>query len=186
MFEWLAEFLRILALVIPRRIIVRATHGGVKWPWGRRPVEMTPGFWWYWPCTTEQEVIVTARQTLALPPQSLLTRDRKQVVVGTLVVYEIDDVVEAIGERNWDVDTTINDVAQAAVVEVVTRRSVEEILHGVTDGITEELTARCREQLAEFGVYVHRVGLTSFSECRILNLVGIPKDHPNVLMPGAH
>ena len=48
-----------------------------------------PGLHVDWPLTTEVEVIVTARQTLAIPDQVLATKDGKKIVVKTLVVYKI-------------------------------------------------------------------------------------------------
>ena len=47
-------------------------------------------------------MIVTARQTLAIPDQVMVTKDGKKVVVKTLVVYKIPDPVRAIGKLNWD------------------------------------------------------------------------------------
>jgi hypothetical protein len=44
-------------------LIIRATHGGVKWVRGKRIKALGPGLHIWWPLTTEVEVIVTARQT---------------------------------------------------------------------------------------------------------------------------
>ena len=70
--NWINDIISSLLSFIPRPIIVRATHGGVKWPWGKTAKEMCPGFHWYWPFSTEFEVIPIARQTLNLKTQALM------------------------------------------------------------------------------------------------------------------
>ncbi|REJ65621.1 MAG: SPFH domain-containing protein [Planctomycetota bacterium] len=171
-FSWLGSLVESLGSLIPRRVIVRATHAGVKWIWGRHVREMNAGIHWYWPVTTEAVTIVIARQTLNLPTQALVTKDRQQVVAGAVVVYSINDVVKAIGERNWDVDTTINDIAQTALVKVISKFSLEELLDSLDSDIEERLTQTCRRQLDKFGVYVHRCALTDFSTCRVYKVLG--------------
>ena len=50
---------------------------------------MKPGIFWWWPAWTEIHVQEVVRQTLNLPPQSLMTEDRKDIAVSGIVVYEI-------------------------------------------------------------------------------------------------
>lgn len=127
---------------------------------------MLPDLHVYWPVISE---IVTARQTLDLPRQVLLTKDRQQVVVGTLVVYRIRDIVRAIGERNWDVDTTVADITRAAITKVVNASALNELAD--TQAIEARLTKECRRQLRQLGVYVHRTALTDFSTCRVYKVL---------------
>ena len=107
-FAWLSQLIETFYRFIPHIIIIRATHAGVKWVRGKHIKPLMPGLHLYWPLTTEIEVLVTARQTLAIPDQVLTTKDGKKVTVKTLVVYKIRDVVQAIGKQNWDVDSTVN------------------------------------------------------------------------------
>lgn len=172
---WLNDIVQALLQFVPRLVIVRATHGGVKWRWGRYVKEMKPGWHWYWPLTTDVEVIVTARQTYNTHPQALMTSDMKQVVVGGVIIYKIPDIVQAIGERNWDVDTTINDIAQAAIVEVVTKWKLDDLLHEISGKVEADLTDACKKQLRQFGVSVRRAALNNFSVCRSLNILGISR-----------
>jgi hypothetical protein len=73
-FAWLGQLFETFYKFIPHILIVRATHGGVKWVRGRNVKALPSGLHWYWPLTTEVEVIVTARQTLAIPDQVLAKR----------------------------------------------------------------------------------------------------------------
>ncbi len=171
-FTWLNQMIEALGRFIPRIIIVRATHGGVRWRRGNIVKPLAPGLHWYWPITTEIEVIVTARQTLAIPDQVLTTRDGKKVTVKTLVVYRIPDVVRAIGQQNWDIDCTITDLTQAAVVCVIATHSYDEIVVGIRDdSLTKTLTVGVRKELRKFGVHISRCRLVDFAECKVFKLL---------------
>jgi regulator of protease activity HflC (stomatin/prohibitin superfamily) len=171
-FSWLSQIFEAVLSFVPRRVIVRATHRGVKWRMFKGPRELKPGVRWYWPLITEIEVIVVARQTLNTAQQSLLTADGKEIVVGGVAVYSINDVVKAIGERNYDVDDTVNDIIQAAIVEVLTAWNLEDLI-GCMPDLERDLTKVCRRQLRQYGVYVHRAALTDFSTCPSMNIMGI-------------
>lgn len=176
-FAWLSQLIQTFYKFFPHIIIVRATHGGVKWVRGRKVRPLAPGLHFYWPLTTEIEVIVTARQTLAIPDQVLTTKDGIKVAVKTLVVYKIPDVVRAIGRVNWDVDTTINDMTQASVVQVVATHTYDEIVRGVADqSLTKTLTKAVRRELRPFGVYIARCKLVDFADCKVFKLLTTPAD----------
>lgn len=172
-------FGRILEAVlsfVPRLVIIRATHNAVKWKRGKNPCPVSAGLTVYWPLITDMDQIVVARQTLNLPTQTLMTSDQKQVIVGAFVVYSVKDVVQAIGERNWDVESTIGDIAQAAIVEELTKRTLDDLLAGISGGrgskLNKELKKNCLQQLRPFGVHVERCGLTDFSTTRVYRLIG--------------
>lgn len=173
MLEWLSDIVTALLEIVPRRVIIRATHAGVKWGLRGRPVELKPGWRWYWPLISSVEIIPVARQTLDLPTQALLSKDGKQVIASGVVVYSIQDIVKAIGERNFDVDATVSDISQAVIVEVMTTWKFCDLFENIGGRVKEDLTGACRKQLRCFGVYVHRVALTDFSSCRSLNLLGV-------------
>ncbi len=176
-FGWLGQIFEALLQFIPRLAIIRNTHQAVKWKLGGRVVAIAKGRrTWYWPLVTDLETIVVARQTLNLATQCLMTKDQKQVVAGGFVVYQINDVVQAIGERNWDVESTVGDISMAAIVEEVMQQCLDDLLKEIAAGFAgkfnERLTENCREQLLQFGVYVDRAGLTDFSTCRVYKVLG--------------
>lgn len=174
-FSWLSDIFNGLLKFVPRPIIVRATHGGVKWVFGKHVRELKPGWPWVWPLTTDYEVIVTARQTNNLPNQALVTKDKHTIVAGALVVFSVKDVIRAIGERNWDVSATVNDISEAAIVSVLTKWNLDDLLQELTGKVEEEVTRACRRQLRQFGIYVHRCAFTDFAPCRIFKIMGVEK-----------
>ena len=175
-FGLIGQFLDGILSIIPRLVIIRATHNAVKWRHGKHPIAVPPGLTIYWPLVTEMEMMVVARQTLNLPTQVLMTRDKKQVVVGAFIVYKISDIVQAIGERNWDVESTVADITQAAIVEEIMGRDLDDLLAGISGGKKSErnkaLTANCCAELRQFGVHVGRAGLTDFATCRVHKVLG--------------
>jgi regulator of protease activity HflC (stomatin/prohibitin superfamily) len=169
---WLGQIFDAILKFFPRVLIIRATCGGVKWVRGWKVKALAPGWHIYWPLFSEVEVIVTARQTLAVADQVLATKDGKKVVVKTLVVYRIPDVIRAIGERNWDVDTTIGDLTQSAVVQVIATHTYDEIMQGIADeSLTTTLTRGVRRELRQFGVHITRCKLVDFADCKVYKLM---------------
>jgi regulator of protease activity HflC (stomatin/prohibitin superfamily) len=174
-FSFLNDIIQSLLKFIPRPVIVRLTHGGVKWRFGRWAKEMKPGFHIVWPLVTDWEVIVTARQTHHLATQSLVTKDGKQIAVGTLIVYSVRDIMKAIAERNWDTDSLVNDISLAVVVDEITKLMYDDLHQEIADRVAYELTQKCRKQLRQYGVYVHRVRLTEIAPVRTLKILGFEK-----------
>lgn len=174
-FGLLGQILEAILSVIPRLTIVRATHKAVKWRYGKQPIAIEPGLTIYWPLVTELDTQVVARQTLNLPTQHLTTKDNIPVALGGFVVYTIQDIVLAIGEKNYDVDDTVSDLAQAALVEEVTSLTYDELMKGISGGpkseVYESLSQNLHEQLAKFGVAIERAGLTDFAKCRVIRLL---------------
>ena len=176
-FAWIGQIFSALLQLFPRIRIIRATHGGIKWVRGKHVYPLGPGLHVWWPLTTDIEVIVTARQTLAIPDQVMVTKDGRRVAVKTLVVYRISDIVRAIGRVNWDVDTTINDLAQSAVARVISTHTHDQILSGIQDDtLTEALTQETRHELRQFGVYITRCKLVDFAECKVFKIITTQAD----------
>lgn len=171
-FAWVGQLVEWLGSLIPRVMIVRATHGGVKFRQGRDVEEVKPGLIVYWPFVTEVDVIPVARQTQNLPTQCIETKDRVQVTVGGVVVYRITDVVKALS-RNWDFTDTINDITLTAILPIIMRHSYDELLEKISnESIQKELTKAVRSKLRRYGVSVSSVGLTDFAKCIVLKNIG--------------
>jgi regulator of protease activity HflC (stomatin/prohibitin superfamily) len=172
-FAWLGQIFEAILQLVPRRVIVRATEGGVKWSLWREPIEMKPGIRIYWPLISDIQVGNVARDSFNTPTQPLQTRDGKEVLAGGVVVYHINDVIQAWGKQNVDPANTAQDITQAVIATVISRHSHKYILEHMCDKIEEEITAKARKQLRQFGVYVSRAGLAAFSTTRCLHISGV-------------
>lgn len=172
-FAWLGQIFEAMLQFVPRRVIIRATEGGVKWSLWREPKEMKPGVRFYWPLISDIEVETVARTSFNTPTQPLQTRDGKEVVAGGVVVYHINDVIQAWGKQNNDPANTAQDIVQAVIAQVVSHHKHEYILEEMTGEIEEEITQKARKQLRQFGVYVGRAGLSAFSTTRNQHMSGV-------------
>lgn len=172
-FTWLSSIFNGLLSFIPRPLIIRATHGGVKWRYGYKVIELKPGWRWFWPLVSEVDLIVVARQTHKIAkPQSIETQDGITLAVGTTLIYSINDVVKAIGQRNWDVDSTINDITEAAVAHVIAGLSYEQIQQTRTTDVEAEITETCRRKLSKFGVLAQETIITDFARTKVKTFFG--------------
>jgi regulator of protease activity HflC (stomatin/prohibitin superfamily) len=172
-FGWLGKIFEALLEFVPRRVIVRATEGGVKWSLWRQPREMKPGFRVYWPLISDIEVGTVARQSFNTPTQPLQTKDGKEVVAGGVVVYHINDVVQAFGKQNHDPANTAQDIVQAVIAAVISKHTHEHILKEMSEAIEKEITEKARKQLRQYGVHVGRAGLAAFSTTRNQHMSGV-------------
>ncbi len=170
LFEWVGRFIDLLVSFVPRFIIIRATHLGVKWPWGGKPVGLAPGIHWFWPLVTEMDLIVAARQTNQMPPQSLTIKDGSDYSVRGVCVYSIYDVVAAVGEKNWDVDQTVTDLSQAAVSEVVAECDEDTIGNLIANN--RLITDRASTLLHKYGVAVETCRLVECVQSSTYRILG--------------
>lgn len=174
--EWLAQFFDTILSVFPRLLVVRTTHRAIKWRLGSEVVELEPGLHWYWPIVTELDTVVVARRPLNLPSQVLMTKDKQPVAIGGFVVFRINDVVKAFGEKNWDVEQTVREISTAAIVEIVMQNDLDALLSGIAAGPGSELmtslTKNCKGAVQQYGVAVQRCGLTDFCVCQTFKLLG--------------
>jgi hypothetical protein len=171
MFDWIARFMDLIVSLVPRLVKVRATHMGIKWPFCGEPRPMKPGLRCVWPLVDEWDVIVIARQTDALPPQSLTLADGTAVAVSGLAIYSVSDIVAAYGKRNWDVTSTIQDLSMAAIASVVSSL-IKEDLRNLKE-INEGITAQVQEWAKEYGVKVESCQLVEISVARTVRHLGM-------------
>jgi regulator of protease activity HflC (stomatin/prohibitin superfamily) len=163
--EWLGQLIEWITNLIPHIKLVKSTYGGVKFKWGK-VVELKQGVNIYWPLTTEIEVIPTARQTKNLVTQVLTTKDHKTITIGVVIVYEINDVKKAVG-TNYDINDTIYDVGQCALVGIIAGQTYDYILENCDSEIKKQLTENTRARLKPFGVRIVRCAITDFAICRV-------------------
>jgi len=156
---------------IPRLGLCRATHGGVKFIRGAKVKRIYPGLYFWWPLITEVEVIPTARQSINLPPQTLVTKDGKSILISVVYTVEITDPVKAIG-RSWDTTDTMTDLGTSAAIQVVTRRTFAELKENLAGDVCDELAVEAQKLLKPYGVKIMQGRLSDFAECRVFRLIG--------------
>lgn len=168
-FGWLGTIPNFLISLFPHLLIIRSTHGGVKFKRGKHEIVLSPGLHWYWPLVTECEVIAVKYRTTDLPAQYLETKDGRKVGTGGIVTYGITDVRQALCEC-WDYEDVIRDKGLAAIKHVVTTNGYEYFKGSDAD---RRLTTRLQRELKDYGIEVNRVQLSDFCESRMLAVWGL-------------
>lgn len=161
---WLGSIIEWFGQLIPRIILVPTTHSGVKFVYGNKIKVMSPGLYLYWPLVTQYTLYPIVRQTNNLDSQVLMTRDGKSIIISAIIVFHVQNIEKAL-VKSWSVDDTINDVAQTAIVSIITSRTLEEIRTEIDNKIKIELTESVRRNLVPFGIKVETCALTDFSTC---------------------
>ena len=124
---------------------------------GRLVRELEPVRYGFWNAvsTPRIEVLEMRRQTVEVPGQEILTRDKVTVRVNVSAVYEIVNVVTArTGVK--DVNEHLYRTLQIAVRQTLGKRTLEEVLAEKAD-IDETVSAEVRREMEAYGVRVSAI-----------------------------
>lgn len=170
-FEWIGWVAEWLGKFFPRWLIIRATHGGVKFVHGARIVPLGPGVHWYWPVVTEIDTYPVARQAVDLATQIFVTADGHTVAVGGMLVYEVKDVAKLLGQT-FVPDNSIKDITAGAIHDVCCLRTWEELKRDQRSGaLDRDLRQKAAKVLDSYGVKVLRTTLTDLAPARVLKII---------------
>jgi regulator of protease activity HflC (stomatin/prohibitin superfamily) len=174
---WIGQIASWIGQWIPRWIILDPTLGGVKYVKGK-PKYCAPGqVHWYWPVTTNLETYPVARQADDLRTQTIVTTDDKIIVVGGMIVYEVDDVMKLL-PTTYRAAQAVKDIALTCIHSVCCGMSWEELKREQRKGTLDtKLRNEARKALEEYGVKVLKVQLTDLAPARVLKVMqSISKD----------
>ena len=126
---------------------------------GRLVRELGPGTYAFWIAfgTLRTEVTEMRRQTVEVPGQEILTRDKVTVRVNVSAVYEIVNLVTARAGVK-DVHEHLYRTLQIAVRQTLGKRTLEEVLAEKTD-LDEAVSAEVRREMEQYGVRVGVIAL---------------------------
>lgn len=177
LFSILGEIFRSLLKIIPRLVLVRSTHSGVKFRYGTKVLKMDSkngmfktGLHFVWPLVTEHEIIPVVRQAIELPAQYLTTKDGHTIAVSGTLVFEVNDIVKAMTETS-DFEDDMSTIAAAHIKKTLMKFTFEEIKVN-SEEVDKQLTREMRSALRFAGVRVLEVCLSDFSKTRVLSLFG--------------
>lgn len=162
---WIGDLVRYCARLVPRLQLVRITERAVKFRWGKA-VEVGPGLHWWWPVTTEMDIVPVVRQVLSLSEQTIQTSEGKTVVADAIIVYSITDLYTFLVE-NHDADANVAELAAAGVRKAILSTPLAEVVGGRAK-FDNRLTSEAQKSLKGFGVEVEALRLQSFAEGHVL------------------
>lgn len=149
--------------------IVDAYEGGVHLRRGQYLRTLLPGLWWKIPFVDKFIVVPTCITTMRLPSQMLVTSDGVQVVVGTVIKYEIKDVRPFILDI-WDRADVLGDVSMGAVKQVINSTPYSYL---VTPEVNTEkqILDRIRLEVNQYGFKMHKVTFTELAKTKSIRLI---------------
>ena len=109
-FQWLNELMQWLGRWVPRLTLIRVTHRGVRFGLGGRVAEVPPGLCWYWPITSELEMVCVAERSSQIAAQLIGHR-----IAAVAVVWQVANAVVALTTYR-NVAARLDDSAQTALV----------------------------------------------------------------------
>lgn len=103
--------------------------------------------------------------TMNLPAQSLLTKDKKHIVVKAIIKYNVFDVKVLLLET-WDAVDAISDTTQGIIKDVI----MDSELAGIDKDIDNAITIKARREAKKWGVDIEKVTFTNIGEIRSIRL----------------
>jgi regulator of protease activity HflC (stomatin/prohibitin superfamily) len=171
-FGWISDLVGWIVNWVPRLLLVRATHKGIKFRHGKKIIPLKPGIHIYWPAVTEVVSMPAVRQTLNLPTQVVQCANGKRLAVSGVVVYSIGDIAKALA-LSWDVDDTVQDLALTCILRALIGRKVSDLIqHLKSGGMETKMTKDLQKELRKFGVRVQYCALTDCAVANVLHMTG--------------
>jgi regulator of protease activity HflC (stomatin/prohibitin superfamily) len=143
-------------------VIIRSYQRGVRWQFGKNPIELKPGFhlklWLY----HQIEITNVVDEVVELPVQSVITADEKLVCFSVNIGFRIVDVVSHWGSVQ-DFHESTAGLAMTHLAEKVRAQKLSDLvadLKSVERSLKGTLTTKFRD----WGTEVFSVGFTNFAE----------------------
>ena len=126
---------------------------------GRLVRETGPGAYSFWTAvsTPRFDIVEMRLQTLEVPGQEILTRDKVTIRVNVWAVFEVTDPARARATVK-DVEQHLYRTLQIAVRQTLATRSLEEVLAEKVD-IDASVSAEVRREMEQYGVRVGGIAL---------------------------
>jgi regulator of protease activity HflC (stomatin/prohibitin superfamily) len=126
---------------------------------GRLTRELAAGAYGFWNAVTAPriEVVEMRRQTVEVPGQEILTRDKVTLRVNISAVYEIANVTMA-KQAVKDVEAHLYRTLQVASRQTLGKRTLEEVLSEKAD-IDETVSAEVRREMEQYGVRMAAIAI---------------------------
>lgn len=146
--------------------IIRQWEQGVILRWGKFRKVVNPGLIWKIPFADSLYETIIITRTVSVPTQSLTTKDGKQIVVKSVVKFNIDDV-KAFTLEVSDSKDAILDTAQAIIKEQVIERTWDECRDAKMDG---RIAGKLQIAVKKWGISIEKVTLSSIGLIRSIRL----------------
>lgn len=176
--NWLVDLIDRLLAWVPRPTLLDPNEAGLRISHKKRRLLEGGRLYWYVPLLQEIKTFPVVEQTADLPPQTLMTANKKALTVSGILAYEVRDI-ETLLTKTHDIDDIVLDIGRAAIAEVIMGVTLQHLVDELQDGtLAHALTLKTRARLRRYGIHVLRAALNEACPCSVVRLVGSSKAAP--------
>ena len=151
-------------------VVVDAYEAGVILRLGKYHKDLKPGLNFKVPFIDNPIGTVVVTTTLHLDPQTITTADGEDLVVSTIVKYNIDrDKVKEYLLKITDRTDVLCDVTMGAVRDAVSECDLEFVFSG--DALEKEVHKRVRKQTLKYGFNVEKITFATLASVQTFRLM---------------
>ena len=147
-------------------IVVKQYDKGVRLRFGKFKEVLNAGLHWKIPFVDEMVINTVAWTTINLPPQSLVTKDNKSIVISAVIKYRITDI-QVFTLEVWDAVDAISDMTLGIIKKNIMSKSWEEVRH---EGFDNELSKKARVEAKRWGIEIDSVTLANLDQIKSIRL----------------
>lgn len=166
MFDKLFDFLLNFLYDILPVFFVKQYDNGVMLRMGKFRKVVTPGPVFKIPFIDKIETQTIVTTTLSVPTQSVMTKDKKHLVVKSVVKFKIADV-QLFMMNVYDAQDAIADTTQSIVKALIADKVLDECSDNEFDNT---LTKKLRNAVKQWGIDIQQVTLTDIGQIKSLRL----------------
>ncbi len=166
--SWLNNLIQSIRDLFPKVFMVFPDEGGVRITFGRIVKTLKPGWYLYWAPVQHVEKLCTTPQAVDLRPQSVLTSDDVDMVIGGAILYKVTDARKAVLEVQ-DYDRSVQTLALGVIAEHIGHHPSDKL---EIDKLRETMVTKIREEAVGFGLKIMRVYITDLGHCKNLRVLG--------------
>lgn len=166
MLEKLVDIILEFAQELAPWTVVNTFSGGIILRWGKYHKTLEAGFYWKIPFVDRVHEDIVMTTTMELPPQTLTTKDQKQVVVKTIVKYDITDIKQFMLSV-YDAKDAISDISQGIIKKTIAALEWEQCNDNELDNT---ITKKIRVELRKWGINTQQVTFTNIGIIRSIRL----------------
>jgi regulator of protease activity HflC (stomatin/prohibitin superfamily) len=149
--------------------VVRDFEGGVILRFGHFHRIAKNGWNWMWPFNVEELFYCTVTpQTKVIGPQSLTTKDGKEVVVSAVITFAIEDVKKFLLEVSHG-HAALEDCTYGVIGDLILESDWQSLLDKKDIAGKMEIAARRRAK--KYGVEIQQLALADFTKSRSIRLL---------------
>lgn len=166
--NWVERLIERLLSIFPRIQMVNPDEAGCRITLGSHVRPIGPGWYIYWPILQEMAVIPVQSQAVDMRPQSVYTKDGRDLCISGGIMYRVVDAVKAQLSVQ-DYDKSLYTLALGIVTDYINQHDFKDCN---VSGIREAVLKGVREDAAGFGLKIMRMYITDYGTAKNIRILG--------------